>query len=172
MKTILLTFVFICSALLGFGQSIIIDTTFNIGSGFNAFSSTVALQPDGKILFGGGFTEYNGTPTNYIVRLNPDGSIDPSFDTGTGFNDVVQALIVQEDGKILVGGSFTSYNEVAGVGRFVRLNEDGSLDDSFSNEQKFDNTVTNIVLQNDGKILACGTFTSYNYITHKKIARL
>src|SRR5690606_21835283 len=90
-----------------------IDTSFNIGIGFNNEDvRSVALQPDGKVLVGGSFTSYNGQAQNRIARLNTDGSLDTSFEIGTGFNNsYVVAITLQPDGKVLVGGSFTSYNE-------------------------------------------------------------
>ena len=70
---------------------------------------SLALQPDGKLLIGGNFTSYNGTPRNRIARLNADGSLDASFNPGTGANSSVYALALQPDGKLLIGGDFTAY---------------------------------------------------------------
>jgi uncharacterized delta-60 repeat protein len=83
-----------------------LDTGFDPGSGANEFLYVVALQPDGKILIGGEFTIYNGAPRNYIARLNSDGSLDTSFDPGSGANEWVWAMAVQPDGKILIGRRF------------------------------------------------------------------
>ena len=68
---------------------------------------------DGKIIIGGSFTTYNGVAGNRIARLNPNGSIDTTFNPGTGANVDVTATAVQGDGKIVFGGNFTSYNGVA-----------------------------------------------------------
>src|SRR5712692_4229472 len=87
----------------------------------------VALQPDGQVLIGGLF--YAVSDTNLLVnvaRLNPDGSIDPSFLPGrvadTGY---VDAIAVQPDGKIVVGGSFYSSRGNAAPANLLRLNADG-----------------------------------------------
>ena len=77
--------------------------------GANARVRTMALQTDGKILVGGFFTTLGGggmgtTTRNYIGRLNPDGTLDTSFNPGA--DAVVQVLAIQADGKILVGGEF------------------------------------------------------------------
>lgn len=88
-----------------------IDTSFNIGTGFNqGYVHTIALQSNGKILVGGSFTQYNGQVQNYIIRLNSNGNIDTSFNVGTGFNNPVYKIVLQQDGKILIGGHFTEYN--------------------------------------------------------------
>ncbi|MFN7045895.1 MAG: T9SS type A sorting domain-containing protein [Flavobacterium sp.] len=138
---------------------------------FNSFVNVIATQTDGKILVGGGFTSYNGLNENYIIRLNADGSKDSSFDTGTAFNGEVLTIEQQIDGKILVGGSFTSYNGVT-ENRIVRLNVDGSKDSSFNTGTAFNSGVITIKQQTDGKILVGGQFSSYNGLTENKIVRL
>ena len=85
----------------------------DIGTGFNNTINTIAIQSDGKILVGGSFTSYNGVSANRMIRLNSDGSVDESFDIGIGFNAIVYSIAIQSDGKILVGGLFSSYNGVS-----------------------------------------------------------
>ncbi|MFI5224848.1 MAG: delta-60 repeat domain-containing protein [Nitrospirales bacterium] len=70
----------------------------------------MAIQGDEKIIIGGYFTSYNGTERNHIARLNADGTLDNTFNTGTGANEHVSTTAIQSDGKIIIGGSFTSYN--------------------------------------------------------------
>ena len=70
------------------------------------------MQPDGKVLIGGSFTSVNGTNRNRIARLNADGSLDSSFNPGTGANGAVRAIVVQPDGNVLIGGNFTTVNGV------------------------------------------------------------
>jgi uncharacterized delta-60 repeat protein len=141
-----------------------LDTGFSIGTGFNNTVNSIAVQGDGKILVGGTFTSYNGTSRNRIGRLNSDGSLDTGFSIGTGFpTNAVNSIAVQgDDGKILVGGSFTSYNGTT-RNRIARLNSDGSFDTGFSIGTGFNSAVNSIAVQgDDGKILVGGTFTSYN----------
>jgi len=110
-----------------------IDSSFNVGTGFNEYVNVIRVQTDGKILVGGSFTSYNGTTSNRIIRLNSDGSIDSSFNVGTGFptNTYVTTIAIQSDGKILVGGRFTSYN--GNTSKYIiRLNVNGAVDSSFS----------------------------------------
>ncbi|MCS6824585.1 MAG: hypothetical protein NZ529_09840, partial [Cytophagaceae bacterium] len=148
-----------------------LDQSFDPGGGANYFIKNLALQPDGKILIGGWFTEYDGTPRNCIARLNPDGSLDQSFDPGSGANNHIHYLALQPDGKILIGGWFSSYNGVT-RNRIARINSDGSLDASFDPGSGVNDTIHSFILQPDGKILIFGNFTSYNGTTRKKIARL
>ncbi|MFW6246732.1 MAG: delta-60 repeat domain-containing protein, partial [bacterium] len=101
-----------------------IDSTFEIGSGFNGDVNVIKIQPDDKILVGGVFTEYSGESYNRIIRLNSDGSIDSTFEIGGGFNNGVNTINVQSDGKILVGGIFTEYSGES-YNRIIRLNSDG-----------------------------------------------
>lgn len=113
-----------------------LSSSFNAGVGVGPYPYEVidaALQPNGKIIIVGNFTNYNGIPQNYIARINQDGSLDTNFNIGgTGFNGKVTSCELTSDEKIIVGGSFTSYNGI-GRNRVARLNNDGSLaDNTFS----------------------------------------
>lgn len=106
------------------------NSTFstNVGLAGNNFIYTIAAQPDGKIILGGGLTTWNGATVNYIVRLNSDGTRDTAFTTNTGTtgtNNGPNSITLQSDGKILVGGVFTTWNG-ATVGRIVRIGGDAS----------------------------------------------
>jgi uncharacterized delta-60 repeat protein len=148
-----------------------VDSSFVYGSGFNNVVSTIAIQSDGKILIGGYFTNYNGTGANRIIRLNTDGSVDNTFVYGSGFDNGVFTIAIQSDGKILVGGTFTNYNGT-GANYIIRLNSDGSVDSSFVYGSGFDNEVSTIAIQSDGKILIGGYFTDYNGTGANRIIRL
>lgn len=147
------------------------DTSFDMGTGFNSYVYSLAIQSDGKILVGGTFTNYNGLTANRIIRLNPDGTKDTSFTTGTGFNSTVTKITLQLDGKILVGGFFTSYNGISD-NRIIRLNNDGTKDVNFFTGSGFNNTILSIALQSDNKILIGGEFNSYNSLTEGSFIRL
>jgi uncharacterized delta-60 repeat protein len=148
-----------------------IDDTFDIGTGFDNDVYTMAVQTDGKILVGGLFESYNGTPAGKIIRLNNDGSVDNTFGIGTGFNFSVFAITIQSDNKILVGGIFTQYNGQE-QRKIIRLNTNGTIDNTFTNNTGMNNIVYNIYTTNDGKILALGTFTLYSGVTFNNIVRL
>lgn len=148
-----------------------IDTTFNPGIGADHIINTVALQPNGKILVGGLFNRYNNSSRNRLARLNEDGTLDTSFNPGTAANNDINTIVLQSDGKILIGGNFTSYNGIA-RNRIARLNNDGTLDTNFNPGSGANNNVNSIAIQSDGKILIAGIFTTYNGISRNRIARL
>ena len=109
MKNLIWT-IFISIVSCSMAQNYRADLTFNAGSGFDAAVYTTEIQSDGKIIVGGYFADYNGNQTIEITRLNPDGTIDLSFNTGTGFDNQVNTTKIQSDGKIIVGGYFADYN--------------------------------------------------------------
>jgi uncharacterized delta-60 repeat protein len=156
------------------------DLDFIVGTGFTSPGAdisgssgrceAVALQPDGKILVAGAFTSYDGTPVNRIARLWPDGTIDTTFVIGTGFNGGVQDMLIQPDGKIVCGGSFTSFNGTPRQ-RLCRLHPDGALDTEFT-PAGVDNTLFTISLQPDGKLLVAGTFTTFGTTAVGRLARV
>ena len=147
------------------------DDTFNTGTGLNFYVNTIVEQTNGKIFVGGNFTAYKGATENYIISLNTDGSKDATFNTGTGFNNFVGAIVQQADGKIIVGGGYTTYNGVT-ENRIIRLNSDGSKDATFNTGTGFNNPIYTIAQQIDGKILVGGLFTNYNGVTENRIIRL
>lgn len=134
-----------------------LDTSFNPGLGANGDVLSVALENSGKIIIGGQFTTYEGITRTSIARLNPDGSLDNSFNPGLGANGAVNTIILQPDGKILIAGSFTSYNGTS-KNKLARLNPDGSLDMSFTANINPDITVSTMVLQDDGKVIVGAYF--------------
>lgn len=148
-----------------------LDTTFNLDTGLNDQVQTIALKSSGKTLIGGNFTRFEGLPQNGLICINDDGSKDSTFTIGTGFDGSVKVIVMQSDGKILIGGNFTSYNG-SPANRIIRLNNDGSKDLSFNPGAGFNNSVSAIALQSDGKILIGGNFTSFDDQQQKFCIRL
>ena len=105
-----------------------LDTTFGSISGFTGTKTVndMILQSDGKILCGGEFTGYSGVSSNNIIRLNNDGTIDTTFNAGTGFNGPVYTLARQSTDNIMVGGSFSTYNGGGTYNNIIRLSPDGA----------------------------------------------
>lgn len=149
-----------------------LDASFNPGDSFDGPVWGVVLQPDGKLLVGGDFNNYNGTPRNYIARLNLDGSLDATFDAGTNLNAAVLALALQPNGQIVVGGEFTNLVGVVGQSYIGRLNSNGSLDTAFDPGTGANAPVRAIGIQPDGGIVVGGDFTSINGRDLSHIARL
>jgi uncharacterized delta-60 repeat protein len=138
-----------------------LDSTFNAdirGSGIQS----IAVQPDGKILVAGAFLgQPNGAFTT-LTRLNPDGSLDPSFTTmvhgGNTLTAAVDVVALQPDGKIVFGGPKTDPNDVFGAVVLGRLNSDGTRDNTFSAPMCSGDVIA-LALQPDGKIIAVGQLT-------------
>jgi uncharacterized delta-60 repeat protein len=134
------------------------DTDFGAGLTYPSVQA-IAVQPDGKILIGGIGSSLDWGAS--VARLNPDGTIDESFSTGSlEFRDV-RELILLPDGSILAAGNFTSWptpdGPYATVG-VALLNADGSLNPSFSHaaETSFSTVVSaypRAAVQPDGKIV-------------------
>ena len=95
------------------------------------------------------------------------------FDPGVGANDTVRTLAIQPTGRILVGGSFTTFAGGA-RGYLARLNPDGSLDTTFlgAGSTGGNGPVFAIALQQDGKIIVGGDFTTFNGVTRNRITRI
>ena len=72
----------------------------------------IGLQSDGKIIIGGFFASYNGVSANRIARLNTDGTLDTTFNIGTGANGAIQDLKVLSNDKIVIVGDFTTFNGI------------------------------------------------------------
>jgi uncharacterized delta-60 repeat protein len=149
----------------------IVDETFIIGTGLNSQVYAMAIQSDQKIIVGGNFTRYNDSPAGRIIRLLPNGQRDISFNVGYGFDAIVEAILVQQDGKVLIAGRFNSFDGHS-TPRLVRLNSDGSMDSGFNVGNGFDKYVYAIALQSDQKILLGGSFVNYNGSSQKRIIRL
>ncbi|MBI5689911.1 MAG: hypothetical protein HZC55_07400 [Verrucomicrobia bacterium] len=142
-----------------------LDTAFNPNP--NGIVLALALHVDNKIVVAGGFTtvwpagDATASGRNRLARFNPNGSLDSEFNPNA--NNGVTTLAVQRDGKILLGGFFTTLhppNDSADSNRarLARLNVDGTLDSEFY--PRADGSVTSVVVQPDGAILVGGSFTS------------
>jgi uncharacterized delta-60 repeat protein len=152
-----------------------VDAGFN--PGVNAGVSAIALQPDGRILVGGDFTMIGGggtgnTPRSRIARLNQDGSVDGTFNPGA--SGQVSTIALQPDGSCVVGGSF-AFLGGGGIGTtprdgLGRLLADGTLDATFS--PTVGGVVLDLLVQDDGRILVAGVFTTLNGVPRSRIGRL
>lgn len=158
------------------------DTAFDPGC--NQAVIAIAVQPDGKIIIGGGFTALGNhglanAKRLRIGRLNSDGTLDTGFDPGIDPPEdhiyaTVQALLVQPDGKILVGGEFGGLGGQP-RGNIGRLNPDGSIDPGFNPGTNW--PVLGFALQPDSKIIVVGSFDTIGggglgNVQRKRIARL
>jgi uncharacterized delta-60 repeat protein len=140
--------------------------------GFDTQVNTVATQSDGKILVGGNFIGFGPNYSPYIFRIKPNGDPDPLVNIGTsGFSFVPTVVAIQSDGKYIIGGSFTTYNGVSAP-RIIRINPNGTRDNSFNTGTGLSATPTFIKIQSDGKIIICGAFTTYSGSTSNGVVRI
>ena len=121
-----------------------------------SLATVVALQSDGKIVVGGEVTNLGG-----VIRLNTNGTLDTTFGSGVvvtiRFRDVDNFAVgmgIQSDGKIVVAGTGLPQG-----GQIVRLNSNGTIDNSFGSAGSVSLSITpsQMVLQPDGKILVGGS---------------
>lgn len=145
--------------------------SYALEANVNGIVRAIAIQANGKIVIGGSFTEVDGIPRNHIARLNADGSLDSEFNPGTGANNQVRALALQDDGKVIIVGYFLKVNDIQRI-RIARLNIDGSVDTGFNPGSGANDWVRAVTVQDDGKIIVGGLFSEVNGIERYGIARL
>lgn len=156
-----------------------IDNTFDVGTGFTgSFAQSppycIKILADGSLLVGGDFMFYNGVLANKFCKITSSSAIDNVFTaniTGGGFNGIVRTMDVLNDGKIIVGGSFTSalsfpYNKL------TCLNSNGSINTSFNIGDGISGTVYAIKTTPNNKILVGGGFNFYNNVSQMSIIQL
>ena len=153
-----------------------IDNTFNSGqsgtTGGDVYS--ISEQVDGKLIIAGYFSAYNGKPTNRVLRLNQDGTIDESFNFILAIENTIYSSVIQKDGKIILAGKFHDFPNIGDNSGILRVNNDGSLDSSFKTI-RFDHNYfyfEKALLQSDDKILIGGLFDWTEGKTYSSIARL
>jgi len=159
----------------GLAQPGALDPSFTPGQGLTqpasgAHVAVAKIQPDGRILLAGSFSQFDGVPRPYLVRLQTNGLLDPEFDGHlSGAVLGVLALGLQPDGKTLVGGDFIY---VGGLSHpyLVRLHADGSKDSGFA-WVPLQSRVRAIECQPDGRIIIAGDFGALNG-AGRNIARL
>jgi uncharacterized delta-60 repeat protein len=150
-----------------------VDASFDTSYVINGTVFSAAIQPDGKVVIGGDFTRVNGMAFGRVARLNSDGSVDNNFQNAmSGADNAVRSLVLQPDGRLLIGGDFATVNGV-NRGRVARLSSDGSVDTSFQNLMSgADNIVYSLALQTNGQVVIGGSFASVNGTSRTRVARL
>jgi len=148
-----------------------LDGTFNPGSGANGSVRALAVDINGLVYMAGDFTSVDGVGRNRIARLKADGSVDKLFDPGTGADNFVNAIALPPDGRPYIAGGFGAINGTARA-RIARLGTDGALDGLFDPGSGFDDYVTALALQPDGRLVAGGAFTVVRGLPRNRIVRL
>lgn len=144
--------------------------------GGNGTTYNAAVQPDGKVVIVGNFTNFGDfvTTRNRAVRLNPNGSIDTTFTPS--FDGTTYDVKAQPDGKVLIGGRFTTVNG-ATRGGIARINMNGTVDTTFVTNTSVTvsptYSVQSIALQSEGSVIIGGEFTDVNGTGgYNRLARL
>jgi len=136
----------------------------------HSYASSIVIQSNGKIVVGGVAFNAQRDPQDLrgfiaLARLNSNGSLDNTFseDGKSGFHldrATDCSLVIQKDGKIVIGGGFSDFITQSEGIFFKRFNIDGSIDTSFKSigfsKETVSNPSTSIALQNDEKIMVSG----------------
>jgi uncharacterized delta-60 repeat protein len=169
-----------------------LDLTFGVGgkvvTDFGALegAADIAIQADGKLVVVGTGTSTNSFQYFVLARYNANGVLDSSFGGGdgavaTGFSNLIDyasGVAIQADGKIVASGSACQCgNEIIYNFALARYNADGSLDASFDGDGKvvtdfgLDENAPDVEIQENGKIIAAGTFCCHSGDSEFALAR-
>jgi len=154
-----------------------VDSSFAITSGLDVSSPFTGFkliqQTDGKIIVAGLFSGYNGTPVSNLVRINTDGSIDTAFQDNIdgGTNNYVVGIDIDSLGRIIVPGRFSVFNGLA-ENRFLRLNPDGTKDNTLVQGAGFNNITTGVTVLPDNSMIVTGYFSLYQGVAAPKICKI
>jgi uncharacterized delta-60 repeat protein len=150
-----------------------VDSTFDATLGTEGSVRAMRIQSDGKIVIAGNIRAVNGIARGHVARLNPDGTLDTSFDPGTGADARIDALALDASGNIYVGGYFQTFNGVSRR-RIAKLTSTGALDPAFNASGGGASAPVHAIVPPDGAggVVIGGDFATYNSVTVRGIARL
>ena len=145
--------------------------------GPNDTVEAIGVQNNGKVIIGGDFTTVDSTARNRIARLDTDGSLDTSFDPGSGADDIVKDVAILDDGNVIIAGEFS---QVGGEPRngIAKLDSSGTITSSFevTGTHELIGDVYAVHVLDSGKVLIGGQFVLRtipgSIIEYKNIARL
>jgi uncharacterized delta-60 repeat protein len=143
----------------------LVDGTFDPGAGPNNAVTSVALQPDGKLLIAGVFTSVGGIPRNKYARLHGNGSLDPAYAAAQPFllsGDASQIVALPNGGSLLVGPSLVlfSFSPMLQRSWYLALNTNGACEVSFTNAPMTPTIMLAGAVTLDGKYLVGGQFST------------
>ncbi|MGB0731120.1 MAG: delta-60 repeat domain-containing protein, partial [Miltoncostaeaceae bacterium] len=133
--------------------------------------NAIVRRSDEALIAGGAFTLAQTTARGRIALFGTSGTVDAAWANGSGFDGTVEALALQADGKVVVGGQFTAYDGTSRP-RIARLNANGSLDTTFAPGAGFDAPVAAVAVQADGGISVGGSFTAFAGAASPFVTRL
>jgi uncharacterized delta-60 repeat protein len=161
-----------------------VDHTFNVGSGVGPAGSAgvmaIAALPDGRLILGGFFGNYRGTPTNGIVCVNSDGSPCDGFSTvgiesGAVELPAILSIVPLPDGRLVLSGWFNTFAGAPHHSVAVAM-PDGTQDPSFTvgSGPAYPSIpwVTQVLVTSEGNYIISGLFHRFNGQAKHRIARL
>jgi uncharacterized delta-60 repeat protein len=148
-----------------------LDQSFAPAALTNGTVYGVAIQPDNKVVLCGDFYIAGKSNRVGLARLNVDGSLDSSFDAGSGANSTVYAVGLQSQGKVIIAGNFTTVNNT-NRSRLARLNTDGSLDLLFNPGTGANNTIYALAILPEDDLVVGGDFTLFDGVPRSRLARI
>ncbi len=133
----------------------------------------IEIDSSGDIYVGGAFTLYKDTKVYSIIKLKPDGSVDTTFDVGIGFGfsgnqnqASVQDIEISSTGKIYVCGDFNTYKGISCPRGIIRLNTDGSVDNTFNAGAGFNSSAFSVREDSNGDIYVGGYFSAFKGVSN------
>lgn len=156
-----------------------VDSNFIYGTGFNNFTQSGAVDSLERIIITGIYSVYNGFSASKIIRLLSNGTKDPSFITGTGFDNTTIDVLINSDDSMYITGYFSAYNGTGGLGGICKLDSLGTIDLTFKtnsgvgfNPYTASNPNNFARLPGETSFYVAGYFTSYNGISANRIIKL
>lgn len=129
------------------------------------------ISTNNSLIVAGSFYRYNNGDFNRIVKIKPDGQIDSTFNPGSGFSNFIREIQIDSTGKIFAGGNFTTFDGLS-CNRIIRLNSNGTRDNTFNIGTGFNGSVSDIRLLPGGKLIVTGNFTTYKGTTCNRVVKL
>lgn len=146
-----------------------LDTTFTRWL-LSDYITTISLY-NNKIYIWWSFVTYNWNNSRYLARLNMDWSFDSTFAVWTNLNGVVNSMVIDSNGRIIIIWTFNLY-WITSTNRIARLNNNGSLDWTYSIGTWLDNTPNSISLWSNNSVIIWWLFSKYNWTNSRWLVRI
>jgi hypothetical protein len=152
------------------------DPSFNTGSGFNDYTTSIKRDTSGRLYITGKYELYNGVSSLRLIRLLSDGSVDTSYNVGSGFNNSTVFSLLNSDNSIYISGYFTTYKGVGTPVGIVKLDANANVDSSFDGGSGFNvgnnQPISLARIGNEDSFFAAGYFTTYKGVSEPYIMKI
>lgn len=149
-----------------------VDPSFRPARSGPSSVDAATVQPDGKIVVGGNFTQVDGVLRSGLVRLDPDGTVDQDFDPENGLvlSEIRSIATDIEGGVWVVGGPLAPNGDTLPL--LARYLPDGSLDPDVHIEFGANSVIQSVVVDSQGRVTFGGRFNTVNGYIRNGLARL